>query len=417
MNADSERKVGSCLQAATTMSNRRSSNGKREVKISPVCNKCRERHLKCDGGPQCSRCKQEGVPCQFRPSRRGMRPSDRRTSTPTSDDGYPEVVAKAQTWVPSQRPILAAADPPGTLPSRSLRARSSSGLPSHLSISTDVSTYLTDLFYANFYPSHSFVLPREQLVKELAAVEHCPLQAVIEYLGTFYDANFNRSGYQHRAEELLSTQQYPSDGSLVQALLILAIALNADGYAAKADVILQRARRCAITIGMDDPAFSCLGPGGQVVQVESWRRTWFALQDLCQSWQAISNLTTTTPDLSRCTTVESTAALEATIQFEPSSTLTTSTAWKGFGSSPFGTGSTFHSNSAVNTRHGDRNRDDNSTNTIDELLAQAGLYDGADPRNAKRSTGWRSQWDIHGISPDNRPAAADNEFTRMLSQE
>jgi hypothetical protein len=45
----------------------------------------------------------------------------------------------------------------------------------------DVSTYLTDLFYANFYPGHPFVLPRKYFVKELAAIEQCPLKPVIEY--------------------------------------------------------------------------------------------------------------------------------------------------------------------------------------------------------------------------------------------
>ena len=396
----------------------RSSNGKRDVKISPVCIKCRERHLKCDGGPQCSRCRQEGAPCQFRPSRRGLRPSSRRTSTSTSEDGYPDVVVKSQAWMPRQRPVLAASDLPGTMPSGSPGLRSSSGLPSHLSISAGISIYLTDLFYAHFYPDHPFVLPRSELVKELAAVDHCPLQAVIEYIGTFYDATFDRNGYQHRAEELLSTQQHPSDGSLVQALLILAIGLNTDGYSTKADIVLQRARNCAIAIGMNDHAFSCLGPGGQVVQVESWRSTWLALQDLCQLWRPSSNLSTTTPDLSRCTTVESTAALEATTQDRSSSTLTTSMAWKGFGVSTFSTGSRFHPDTSADVRHGNRNDGDDNTGAIDELLAQAGLYDGLPSHNtAKQSSGWRDRWDIRGTTQENRPALTEHDFTRMLSQQ
>jgi hypothetical protein len=114
-------------------------------------------------------------------------------------------------------------------------------------------------------------------VKELVAAEHCPLQPVIEHIGTFYDATFNRSGYQHCAEHLLSTQQYPSGGSLIQALLILAIGLNADGYSTRAEVVIQRASICAIAIGMNDYSISCLGPGGQVLQLESWRKPWLAL--------------------------------------------------------------------------------------------------------------------------------------------
>jgi Fungal Zn(2)-Cys(6) binuclear cluster domain len=374
-------------------------NGKSEVKISPVCNKCRERHLKCDGGPQCSRCRQEGVLCQFRPSRRGMRPSSRRKSTPASDDGHSDAFLAAQTWVPSQSPMPAATNNAATLPCVYPVSRSQSGSPRQLPIPTDVFTYLTDLLYVNFYPDHQFVMPREHLVKELVAVEHCPLKAVIEYIGTFYDATFDRNGYRRRAEQLLSMQQYPSDGSLVQALLILAIGLNTDGYSTKADIVLQRAKKCAITIGMNDPAFSCLGPGGQIIQVENWRRTWPALRDFCQSWQAPSNLRATMPGLSRCTTVESTVGLEATVQFESSSDLTPFTAWKGFGAGPFTTGRMSNTRSNLNIRHDHTNREDDSMRVLDELLIEAGIYDGIELHNIdKHSTEWRNLQGSHGVA-------------------
>ena len=42
------------------------------LKISPVCNNCRDRHLKCSGGEVCNRCKKDGILCLFRPSRRGL---------------------------------------------------------------------------------------------------------------------------------------------------------------------------------------------------------------------------------------------------------------------------------------------------------------------------------------------------------
>ena len=42
------------------------------LKISPVCNNCRDRHLKCSGGNECDRCKKDGIICLFRPSRRGL---------------------------------------------------------------------------------------------------------------------------------------------------------------------------------------------------------------------------------------------------------------------------------------------------------------------------------------------------------
>lgn len=43
--------------------------------VSTTCTNCRERHLKCDGGPVCSRCRADDRQCVFVLSRRGRRPS------------------------------------------------------------------------------------------------------------------------------------------------------------------------------------------------------------------------------------------------------------------------------------------------------------------------------------------------------
>ena len=40
---------------------------------SKTCVSCRERHLKCTGGPLCARCAKEGLPCLSKQSRRGQR--------------------------------------------------------------------------------------------------------------------------------------------------------------------------------------------------------------------------------------------------------------------------------------------------------------------------------------------------------
>lgn len=44
-------------------------------RVSTTCTNCRERHLKCDGGPVCSRCRADDRQCVFILSRRGRRPS------------------------------------------------------------------------------------------------------------------------------------------------------------------------------------------------------------------------------------------------------------------------------------------------------------------------------------------------------
>ncbi len=54
-------------------SSRRNSSDDSEPRLSPVCLRCRERHLKCKGGPICDRCDAEGVQCLYTPTRRGQR--------------------------------------------------------------------------------------------------------------------------------------------------------------------------------------------------------------------------------------------------------------------------------------------------------------------------------------------------------
>ena len=41
--------------------------------LSLVCTSCRARHVRCSGPPVCSRCTRDNTPCEFRPSRRGQR--------------------------------------------------------------------------------------------------------------------------------------------------------------------------------------------------------------------------------------------------------------------------------------------------------------------------------------------------------
>jgi hypothetical protein len=52
-------------------------------------------------------------------------------------------------------------------------------------------------------------------------------------------------------------------------------------------------------------------------------------------------------------------------------------AWKGFGAGPFNIGRTFHPQSNFDTSQDEGNQEDDNTCAIDELLAEAGTYDGA----------------------------------------
>ena len=57
---------------------------KQIAKLSTTCVACRARHLKCSGGkPSCVRCTKQGISCLFEPSRQGQRNPPSRTPNPT----------------------------------------------------------------------------------------------------------------------------------------------------------------------------------------------------------------------------------------------------------------------------------------------------------------------------------------------
>ena len=392
------------------------------MKISPVCNKCRERHVRCDGGPQCSRCRQAGALCQFRPSRRGMRtrsqPRSGPSSGPSSGDCHSDVALSARSWTPSQGSVLTLSDNSSPLHGvdSAFRSQSASSRPS--STPMGLSSYLTDLFYANFYPKHPFVLPREHLAKELAAAEQCPLKPVIEYIGTFYHATLDRSKYQNRADALLATHPYRSDGLLVQAMLVFAIGLRSDGHVTQADMFLRKAHKCAVAIGMNDHAYSCLGTGGQIIQVDSWRRTWLVLRELCQVRQSCVNPNPATYNWSPRTSAEytSSAGLDAPLQNGTCSISAPSMAWRGFGDGHFTAGN--HGLSLNNFRPmlDDRYREGNKDCVLPELRAEAGVYGGVELYESDRhSIAWGHHQESRSMVEDNqRPSLPENDFTRML---
>ena len=261
--------VGSCV-----------SQDVRRARVLQVCSNCRSRHLKCDGGPLCSRCQREGIACVFKPSRRGMRPSCRRKSTlDHKDSGYTIL-----EWSPPNS--LQHSPPPFTAPIPPERSRSQS-----LSVvkiqappTSPQSAHLIDLFYSLFFPTHPFTLPRDRLAEKLENRDLHYLQVVIEYIGSYYDASSNRARYRYLSELLLFTQEYAEDIFKVQAFILLAIGLHADGEPDKADNALRQAHDIASLCGMNDVACSAPLFGGMSLDEESARRTWWTLKSLCHSW-------------------------------------------------------------------------------------------------------------------------------------
>ena len=250
--------------------------------MSQVCSNCRDRHLRCDGGPLCSRCKNEGVACVFKPSRRGMRPSNRRKSM--LDHRSSSAPHMFQEWSPPKSPQQFPSLLITPIPLERPRARSSSVVKIQAPPTSPQSAHLIDLFYSLFFPTHPFTLPREHLATKLESHDLHYLQVVIEYIGSYYDARANRSRYRYLSELLLFTQEYAEDIFKVQAFILLAIGLHADGEPDKADDALNLAHDIALSCGMNDAACSASQTGAISLEEESLRRTWWTLKSLCHSW-------------------------------------------------------------------------------------------------------------------------------------
>jgi hypothetical protein len=252
------------------------------ARVSQVCSNCRERHLKCDGGPLCSRCKNEGVVCVFKPSRRGMRLSNRPKSIPVQRNSSASNMFLE--WSPPQSLQQLPSPLMTPIPHVCPRARSLSVIKIQAPPTSPQSAHLIDLFYSLFFPTHPFTLPREHLAAKLESRDLHYLQVVIEYIGSYYDARSNRSRYRYLSELLLFTQEYAEDIFKVQAFILLAIGLHADGEPDKADNALRQAHDIASLCGMNDAACSAPQSVMMSLEEESSRRTWWTLKSLCYSW-------------------------------------------------------------------------------------------------------------------------------------
>ena len=142
---------------------------------------------------------------------------------------------------------------------------------------TATSVHLLGLFYSYFFQAHPFVLPRAHLSEKFAKNDSPQLQAAVEYVGACYDPTIGRAEHVDNITQRLFISAPPRDGFTVQAMLLSAIALHANNEKERALDILRRAVTLAMDIGMHLPAFATSNGNGDVVQEESWRRTFWEL--------------------------------------------------------------------------------------------------------------------------------------------
>ncbi len=132
-------------------------------------------------------------------------------------------------------------------------------------------------FYAYFHPTHPFLLPRSHLSKILRKSEANPLEIAMLYLGSCYICPAQANLISELLQKSLFHQSSRKSGYQVQAMLLFAIGLHANGKQEYARQVLQNAIELALEIGMHRQSWILNNPDTSELAQESWRRTWWEL--------------------------------------------------------------------------------------------------------------------------------------------
>lgn len=137
-----------------------------------------------------------------------------------------------------------------------------------------------DSYYYHAFGAHPFVLPKEALLRHMREtgqkLDH--LVAAMRYVGALYlDAGPARANFHDEALRLVQAPTTPKDGFLVQALLLLIVALDGSCQQDRARELLGEAEAIAVDIGLHTRQFAVQHGRGHPVLEESWRRTWWDL--------------------------------------------------------------------------------------------------------------------------------------------
>lgn len=273
----------------------------------------RSKHLKCDGSPRCARCVSTNSECVYIASRRGYKgprrgiaqnPNKRHASsspdaggggasgtTTRGSESCPMLLGATVAPGLTRTSFAGASPAPGPVSGVAVGGTeylSAATSMSHLQLfrtpsfapATSIADRCFDSFYHHFHRAHPFVLPRAHLVRRAreAGDGLALLTAAMRYVGAlFVDAGPARASYRDEALRLCRAPATPRDGFLVQALLLLAVALDGGGEQDRARDLLGEAERVAVEIGLHTRAFAALHGRGCAVLEESWRRTWWDL--------------------------------------------------------------------------------------------------------------------------------------------
>ncbi|KAH7326368.1 N-terminal binuclear Zn cluster-containing/DNA binding domain-containing protein [Stachybotrys elegans] len=289
---------------------------RREPTVPAACLGCRNKHLKCDGRSPCSRCVASNTECHYVASRRGYKgprrapvsnPYKRLASSPpeVDTDGHGILSAgtpvSAESLIPYQSgypPLAPNHGPPfngapafgtarlytGYVPAghdmtiASPASMSSTSSLGALGRTLSLAERCLESFYRNFHGAHPFVLPKDAFLQVAREGIVEPLLATMRWVGSLHlPVASSRPGLLEEAERRVNDPDIPQDGFLLQAMLVLLIALDGSGNQEKARGILGKAETLAVQIAINTRPFAALHGRGWPVLEESWRRTWWEL--------------------------------------------------------------------------------------------------------------------------------------------
>ncbi|UKZ84144.1 uncharacterized protein TrAFT101_000065 [Trichoderma asperellum] len=269
-------------------------------RLLPVktCLTCRRRHLKCSGSNPCARCVTSQVECVFIPSQRGY--NRLRRATTQGKERLPLAgTSRLQYQPPSPGPSVDAAR--GNEPNRNqasdneveshplsassrlnkLSAYDTSALYNQtsspqLTIMNDPDRPLT-AFYYHAFASNPFVLPRCHLSQIDDAKSLHVLVTAMRWVGSLYINATVQTDLYNAAHSSIYDDQAPRNGFLVQAMMLLLVALDGSCQRREALRILSDVELLALEIGLHKRNFADLHGQGSRILEESWRRTWWYL--------------------------------------------------------------------------------------------------------------------------------------------
>lgn len=135
-----------------------------------------------------------------------------------------------------------------------------------------------DSFFYHFHASHPFVLPKPYLLALVGDLSLEPLLAATRWVGSlFIDVGAARQSLFQEAYRLVYDPQRLKDGFVVQAMMLLIVALDGNCERDKAREILGGVETLALQIGLNTRAFANIHGRNLPVMEESWRRTWWDL--------------------------------------------------------------------------------------------------------------------------------------------